>query len=321
MYNRFLEGEDLTKLPQEEDPFWEPADDVVVGSANVFLQSLSYALDFEDELAVTDYKGSEEGSMSIHVTPCSQAGKPLDDDYFVDEPNDLVGKPYHFKITIRTAEVHKTRYTHGLYVSFRYLGDDGTATRTQTVKETLSPTFDFEKIVSYESITQEHLDWFDNGCISFTIHALQSDTVSDARLSKMTTKDLRQKEFMQGKIGGSAAPQATFRDKTASELPNLKAELILYKKKHKRLEEKEKRIQDLVTEWEGKTDAEKQFEPFHRAVHAAAFHERGKLKFRVNLLHSYLKNNPEAEGGGGGGGQGVKPAGGSAGGSKACSMM
>ena len=57
LYQRFLDGDESVKnIPLEEDPFWEPPEDVLIGTANVFLQSLSYALDFDDKLMVTDYK-------------------------------------------------------------------------------------------------------------------------------------------------------------------------------------------------------------------------------------------------------------------------
>ena len=56
MYQRWMEGEDISKVPKEEDPFWEPPEDVLIGTANVFLQSLAYALDFNDKLSITDYK-------------------------------------------------------------------------------------------------------------------------------------------------------------------------------------------------------------------------------------------------------------------------
>jgi hypothetical protein len=46
----------VANIPHEEDPFWEPPEDTLVGTANVFLQSLAYALDFDDKLSVTDYK-------------------------------------------------------------------------------------------------------------------------------------------------------------------------------------------------------------------------------------------------------------------------
>ena len=56
LYQRWMEGEDITKVAKEEDPFWEPTEDVLIGTANVFLQSLAYALDFNDKLSITDYK-------------------------------------------------------------------------------------------------------------------------------------------------------------------------------------------------------------------------------------------------------------------------
>ena len=51
-----MDGEDVSKIKNEEDPFWDEPEDVLIGTANVFLQSLSYALDFDDKLSVTDYK-------------------------------------------------------------------------------------------------------------------------------------------------------------------------------------------------------------------------------------------------------------------------
>lgn len=54
-----MDGEDLSKIPKEEDPFWEPPEDILIGTASVFLQSLSYALDFDDKLSITDYKVSQ----------------------------------------------------------------------------------------------------------------------------------------------------------------------------------------------------------------------------------------------------------------------
>ena len=65
----------------------------------------SYVLDFDDKLAITDYKGQEEGFMEVNITPCTQAGKPLDEEYFVDEPTDLMGKPYYFKVSTYLLEL------------------------------------------------------------------------------------------------------------------------------------------------------------------------------------------------------------------------
>lgn len=57
LYQRYLEGEDfLLRMKKEEDPFWEPAEDLFIGLSNFFLQSLSYSMDFEDNAYISDYK-------------------------------------------------------------------------------------------------------------------------------------------------------------------------------------------------------------------------------------------------------------------------
>jgi len=293
VYQRFVDGEDVSKIKKEEDPFWEPPEDVLIGTANVFLQSLSYALDFDDKLSVTDYKGTEQGSISINVTPCTAQGKPLDEDHFVDDPKDLLGKPYHFKVLVRNAEVQMARYSHGLYIKFHSFKESDPAV-TPTKTGTLSPNFNFSKLFSFHAILEEHLDWFETGCLSFNLYGKQNDKLIESRL-KMTTKELRQMDTVQ--TNQVSVKQATFRDKSSGELAQLKSEVILYKRRYQRMLDKEKRIQSLVTEW-GKSPT-KDFDGFHRAMQAAAFYERGKLKYKVNMLKSYLKNQPDAVANGG----------------------
>ena len=39
LYQRFLDGdESVHQMKTEDDPFWEPTEDVLIGTANVFLQ-------------------------------------------------------------------------------------------------------------------------------------------------------------------------------------------------------------------------------------------------------------------------------------------
>lgn len=100
MYQKHLDGEDVSQIPKEEDPFWEAPEDLLIGTTNVFLQALGYCLDFDDKLTVTDYKGVEEGFLYVTVLPCTEKGKALDEDNFVDEPQELLDKSYSFKVGI-----------------------------------------------------------------------------------------------------------------------------------------------------------------------------------------------------------------------------
>ena len=75
-----------------QDPFWDEPEDISIGSASAFLQSLSYGLDFEDKLMLTDHRGNDQGSLSVVLTPCTKKGSPLGDDYFVEDPKELLDK-------------------------------------------------------------------------------------------------------------------------------------------------------------------------------------------------------------------------------------
>ncbi|XP_064640023.1 kinesin-like protein KIF28 isoform X2 [Lineus longissimus] len=291
MYQKYLDGEDISKIKHEEDPFWEPAEDVLIGTSNVFLQSLGYALDFDDKISVTDYKGQEEGSIYVNVTPCTQAGKPQDEDFFIEDPKELLGEAYHFKVTIRGAEVNKARFSKGLMIKYKVF-KDGEYTVTPTIKGTLTPEFKHSRIISYPSITEEHLEYFDNGSITFLLYGLQEDSKTDPKLQKMTTRELRQMEHL-------SKPNLTQRhtsfalNQDASDQSHLKSELMVLQRKYDRLESKEKRIQQLCSDWKEKKPEEQEFDAFHRAISAAANSTGTRLKTRVKLLNKYSDTNSE----------------------------
>jgi hypothetical protein len=45
-------------------------------------------------------KGLEQGRLSINLCPCLPSGKVLNEEQFVDQPDELLDKPYSFKVII-----------------------------------------------------------------------------------------------------------------------------------------------------------------------------------------------------------------------------
>ena len=41
----------------------------------------------------------EQGSIAVAVEPCNADSSALDDDFFVEDPDQLMGKPFHFKVS------------------------------------------------------------------------------------------------------------------------------------------------------------------------------------------------------------------------------
>ena len=51
---------------QEEDPFWEdPCSFIHVGSSHIYLQSLAYMMEIDENLQITDHRGIEKGIFVI----------------------------------------------------------------------------------------------------------------------------------------------------------------------------------------------------------------------------------------------------------------
>eukprot|EP00105_Crassostrea_gigas_P042658 XP_019926806.1 PREDICTED: kinesin-like protein KIF28P isoform X13 [Crassostrea gigas] len=309
LYQKFLDGENISNIPKEQDPFWEPTEDVLIGTSNLFLQSLSYCLDFEDTLNISDYKGQEEGHLKVKLEPCDNKGKPIDEEAFVDDPHELLNKPYHFKLTVENANIHKSRFSKGIMVKYSVKNNGKVEeVKTPTVKNTLTPTFNHSKVISIPKLKQENLDFFESGCITLSIYGIQEDTMPDPKLLKLNTRELReasmyqdlraltinqelrQMENMENSTANASGRRATmFGNEIASDTSHLKTEVVLLQRKYERLQQKERRMQQICEEWSKKPDGEKQFEPFYRAVSAVANSTGTRLKTRVQMLNQVLQ--------------------------------
>ena len=57
---------------------------------HVYLQSLAYLIDLQENLAITDYKGNDEGHLQVEIMPCDKQWKDLTEDVYVEDPKDMV---------------------------------------------------------------------------------------------------------------------------------------------------------------------------------------------------------------------------------------
>ena len=42
----------------------------------------------------------------INVSPCYSNGKPLNEEFFVEDPSELLGKDFHFKVDLIFTALH-----------------------------------------------------------------------------------------------------------------------------------------------------------------------------------------------------------------------
>eukprot|EP00118_Oscarella_pearsei_P011068 m.71435 g.71435 ORF g.71435 m.71435 type:complete len:1006 (+) comp35741_c0_seq3:25-3042(+) len=296
LYHRFLDNpDDIASIKKEDDPFWEPVEDVFIGTANIFLGSLAYALDFDDATAITDFKGESEGSLAVNISPTNQAGKPLDDDYFVEEPEELLKKSFCYKVTIRSAEITKARYSRGIRCTYRACGYDGEV-KTQMIEGTLSPQFNHSHQFCIQEMTADDLEYFSSGSIVICVYAKQQEDsqLVGKRITNMktTTKEMREMERLQQHenafIPALAARCSSISSSNDDGLGQMKFEYEMLKRRVSQLKKKEARIKELLKIWGDKPEQEQDFKMFFRAVRAASYSTGSRFKTRAKLLKQLI---------------------------------
>lgn len=93
------------------------------------------------------------------------------------------------------AEAHKAKYSKGLQVKYRVF-KEAEFTVTSVIKDTLQPEFNHSRIIAIPQISQDHLDFFESGCITFLVFGRQVDTEPDPKLLKLTTRVGRYQKFI-----------------------------------------------------------------------------------------------------------------------------
>lgn len=161
---------------------------------------------------ITDYKGDEQGTLAVNISPCKKNGSPLGEDFYVEEPAELLGKGYGFKVcqsspdyrynkmtivaitqvTIKSAEISKLRFSKGIQI--QYTPYKQTAPTITGIATGTSPKFNHSTTFYFEKVTPELIEWFENGCLNLLVYGVQEDTKADVKVAKLTTKELRQIE-------------------------------------------------------------------------------------------------------------------------------
>eukprot|EP01135_Chromosphaera_perkinsii_P006545 Nk52_evm17s539 gene=Nk52_evmTU17s539 len=323
MYQNFVEGDKDWDLPPEKDPFWEAVEsEVLIGSVHVFLQSLSFMIDLSETLPITDYRGKEQGNLKVDIIPCDASGKEYteDDDVFVEDPSELVGKPMHFKVKIDYGRGLDKKYTTGMRCKFKfYLNPDQYC--TDSIKGTTNPDFKFSKQITVDPVTDQLLNYLNSSALVVEVYGQQSSQASSSNASSMTTKELIQSKNLKqnntvgqpvGNVGKSGSASSTRSERRTSvanvhgstkggmDINEMTVNLALYVKRFHRQQRQLDGIQLLIRKAQKKKEATIKVKDVEEAIN----NPKGRLKeitqaiMAQQQLHKYVqqKNNGEAQG-------------------------
>ncbi|GMS88701.1 hypothetical protein PENTCL1PPCAC_10876, partial [Pristionchus entomophagus] len=169
MYENKMDGEADWNLPKERDPFYEPPDsEVFIGSAVVFLQSLSFLIDSEEAFPIVDFSGNEMGQLNVSLSPCSVAGKEIRG-AFVEQPKELVGKNFAFKVKVLSA-IGLPKRINKTCCRYRFFGENEVTTKTIRGS---NPVYSHENTYTFRPVTDKLVDYLHNSNLYVTVWGSQ----------------------------------------------------------------------------------------------------------------------------------------------------
>lgn len=184
MYEAKQDGSEEWNMPKERDPFYEPPDSpVFIASSVVFLQSLAYLIDVEEQFPIVDLSGQEIGLLTVGLSPCSTSGKELRGEY-VENPSQLIGKNIAFKVKIMSA-VGLPRRILKSNCKYRFFGAKNMTT-TPTVSGN-TPAYGHEETFQFKPVTKEVADYLANSNLYITFYGTQRPRGMNSRKNSAST--------------------------------------------------------------------------------------------------------------------------------------
>ena len=181
LYELWVDGETLDQ-DQSKDPFWDPPEDIFLGSVYIYLQSLAYQFDIEETMSMVNYKGEDEGKLHVGLSPCDCTGLANADKdtppMFVDNPQQqllgsrmdlLVKIPY--ARNIRWIEEDPSR---GISCQFKFYTDTKMRS-TKTVLHEENPNFDYTKQFTIKSVSHNFLNYLEHNALVVEIWGKQGN--------------------------------------------------------------------------------------------------------------------------------------------------
>eukprot|EP00794_Sanderia_malayensis_P003504 gene3504-4004_t len=241
MYQNYSD-DDEWQVEEEKDPFWEPADaDVMIGTVLVYLSSLGYKIELEENLAIADYKGVELGHLQVEIEPCTNNGRPLDDDDFVEDPHEIIGGDLNFKMKIPCARGIPQKFSKGETFCKYKIYLDTEYTCTDRVKHTINPDFKHQKLFSFAPVTTQLIEYIMTSPLVIEVWGKQSDTENaNNNREAMSTKQLMNADNI------SKANVITSSGKNDDERYKIQSEINTVRKRNSRLNAKMARLRELI---------------------------------------------------------------------------
>ncbi|XP_056268670.1 kinesin-like protein KIF28P [Pseudoliparis swirei] len=190
-----VEGLPTAALPRDEDPFWDPVEPVLLGTAHLWLQSLAFRIPLEEQLEVLGSEGTEEAILQAQLVPCTSTGLPMGEDDILIDPSELLGRRLDFQLVLDQCcglrWIREAR-NRGVQIGFRFY-NCSQPLYSPAVWHNVNPLLDHRVHFASLHTSQRLLDHLQSSAVVLELWGLQegcTDLTSCLEGVRMTTEGI-----------------------------------------------------------------------------------------------------------------------------------
>ncbi|XP_061523422.1 kinesin-like protein KIF28P isoform X2 [Phycodurus eques] len=174
------EGLSSSALPRDKDPFWDPVEPLLLGTAHLWLQSLAFRIPVDEQLEVLGSEGSEEAILQAKLIPCTSDGLPLGEDDILIDPSELLGRRLDVQLVVEQCFglrwIREAR-NRGVQIGFSVL-DSGGRVYTPAVWHHVNPALRHKVHFASLHVSRHLLDYLQSSAVLLELWGLQDGCTS-----------------------------------------------------------------------------------------------------------------------------------------------
>lgn len=170
LVNEYFDTNQLPEVNQEEDPFFDPPEAILIGRAYWHLKSLGYLMENPMDLKILgNERGDVCGTISVDVVPTDKTGVPDEapEDILPDEPEDLIGQRIDFKVLVKKAAGLPGDMCTNPFTTYSFYKDDDVYQTKICQGKVPNPVWDYNKHHTVERVTDEFIRYLKNDAVRF----------------------------------------------------------------------------------------------------------------------------------------------------------
>uniref|UniRef100_A0A7S3RZK1 C2 domain-containing protein n=1 Tax=Strombidinopsis acuminata TaxID=141414 RepID=A0A7S3RZK1_9SPIT len=161
----------MPEVPEDENPFYDVPEPILIGYAYYKLEGLSWLLDNPSTTSIISSTFEVFGKLNLNVIPVDHDGnEDLADEMIPDEQEDLLERRIDFVVKIDNALDLPQDFCRDVYCQYSFFLDNAKYKTSKIKGKNQNPTFNYSNHHTVNCVTSLLLEHLKNDCLTVELY-------------------------------------------------------------------------------------------------------------------------------------------------------